>query len=207
MTKEVLEVVKTRNNFYRDGYRRLVILLFISFIANVALAAIVFLLYTTEPTPKYFATTDSGRIIPLIPLNQPNVTNKAILQWAAQAVVSVYTYDFVHYRQTFQENQKYFTSKGWQGFLNAVASSRDLQTVRARKLVLSAVISSAPIITSEYIQNGRYTWKVQVPIMVTYQSLSETFHQNLLVTLTVRRISTLDNAVGIGISSFVAQAQ
>ena len=69
-----------------------------------------------------------------------------------------------------------------------------------------AVLSSAPIVNREYVQNGRYTWQLQIPVMVTYESLSEEFHQNLIVVLTIQRISTLDSVDGVGITAFVVRS-
>lgn len=207
MAQDALEVVKLRNNFYRDSYRKLIVLLFIFVIAILGLVGGIVVLVYERPTPTYFATTDSGRIIALIPLNQPNLSDRSVLQWASTAVVSIFTYNFVNYRQAFQDNKQYFTDPGWRSFLNAVQQSKDLSTVQDKKLVVSAVLSSAPIVTNEYVLNGRYTWKLQLPVMVTYQSLSEDFHDNFVVAMTVQRVSTLDNISGVGISSFVVLSQ
>ncbi len=207
MAIDALELVKLRSSFYRDNYRRLVILLFLSWVIIIVLASTVYYQVTNRPTPKYFATTESGRIIPLVPLNQPNLTDKSLIQWASQSVLAVYSYNFINYREVFQGNRKFFTAEGWQQFMSAIARSRNLSAVTSKKLVLSAVLSSAPIVTREYVKNGRYTWELQLPVMVTYQSLSESFHENLIVSLTIQRISTLDDIDGVGIVSFVAQAK
>lgn len=206
MPIDALEVVKLRSTFYRDSYRKLVILLFFSWVIIAVLSSVLFVQVSNKPTPTYFATTESGRIIPLIPLDQPNLSDKALVQWASSAVISVYTYNFNNYRQVFQDNRKYFTPDGWQQFISALTRSRNLQAVTSKKLVLSAVLSSAPIVNREYIQDGRYTWQLQIPVMVTYESLSEEFHQNLIVVLTIQRISTLDSVDGVGIISFVVQS-
>lgn len=207
MAIDALELVKLRSTFYRDSYRKLVILLFLSWIVIIVLAATVYFQTVNRPAPTYFATTESGRIIPLVPLNQPNLSDKDLIQWASQAVLSVYTYNFINYRQVFQDNRQYFTAAGWQQFISALSQSRNLDAVTSKKLVLSAVLSSAPVITRESVVSGNYTWELQLPVMVTYQSLSETFHQNLIVILTVQRISTLDDVSGVGIAAFVAQTQ
>lgn len=207
MAIDALELVKLRSTFYRDSYRKLVILLFLSWIVIIILVATVYFQAVNRPAPTYFATTESGRIIPLVPLNQPNLSDKDLIQWASQAVLSVYTYNFINYRQVFQDNRQYFTAAGWQQFITALSQSRNLDAVTSKKLVLSAVLSSAPVITRESVVNGNYTWELQLPVMVTYQSLSETFHQNLIVVLTVQRISTLDDVNGVGIAAFVAQTQ
>jgi intracellular multiplication protein IcmL len=207
MVHDALETVKLRNNFYRDSYRKIVLILFIQFFVILGLSIALILLASRNPQPKYFAATDSGRIIPLVPLDQPNLSAKAVLQWASEAVVSVNSYNFVNFRERFQINQTYFTNAGWRGFMKALTASKNLDAVREKKLVVSAVLRGAPIITNRYVIDGRYTWQIQMPILVTYQGGNERINQNMLISLKVQRISTLDNIYGIGISEFVAQQQ
>ncbi|MCK1862760.1 DotI/IcmL/TraM family protein, partial [Legionella pneumophila] len=44
--------------------------------------------------------------------------------------------------------------------------------------------------------NGRYSWRVQMPILVTYQSASEFTQQNNVVTMLITRVSTLNSPRG-----------
>lgn len=207
MAYDALEVVKHRNNFYRDSYRLVVIILFFSVLANIALAGAVVYLESHKPSPKYFATTHDGRLIKMVPLNMPYMQSNALINWVTNAVTSVYTYDFLNYRKTFQDNQKYFTSGGWQAFLDQMQKSRNLKTVQDKKLVVSASPAGAAVVTNSGVLNGVYSWRVQIPIVVTYTSLSQQFSERLLVTLTVQRLSTLDSTYGVGIAQFVVQQQ
>jgi intracellular multiplication protein IcmL len=205
MAYDALETIKLRNDFYRDGFRKLVVILAGSVACIVGLIVIIVILMFQKPEPTYFASTDSGRIIPLVPLNQPNLTDKAILQWSGNAVVSLYSYNFVNFREVFQENKQYFTDSGWRAFVQALQDSQSLQSVQAKKLVVSAVLAGAPLVLNKYLFNGRYTWKIQMPVLVTYLSSSEQSSQKFLVTLTIQRVSTLDDINGIGIQQFVAE--
>jgi intracellular multiplication protein IcmL len=204
MARDALETVKLRNNFYRDSYRKIVVALLASFVAIAGLIIAIVILVADKPVPKYFATTDSGRIIPLIPLNQPNLSSNALLQWASQAVISIYSYNFVNYQKAFQDGQQYFTTAGWRSFMNALDSTKTIDAVKSKKLIVSAVVNGAPVITNQYVLSGKYTWEIQVPFLVNYQG-TETYSQNLIATMKIQRISTLDNNYGVGISSFVVQ--
>src|SRR3990167_9585512 len=185
MSHDALEVVKLKRNFYRDSYRSVVMILFIAIIIIAVMAWIIVYQQTHKPAPKYFATTSAGQLIPMVPLDQPNLSDSAVLQWVSTAVTSLYTYDF----------------------LNCLEQSRNLEAVQDKKLTVQAVPAGAPIILSENNINGIYTWQVQLPILVTYQSLSEEFNQNLLVTIVIQRLSTLDSEYGIGIAQLVVQQQ
>lgn len=203
MAEDALTVVTTRNNFHRDGQRRLVTGLLITLFVNILMAVLLFYVITHPPAPTYFATSISGRITPLYPLDQPNQSDSAVLQWANQAAIAAFTYNFVNYRDELQAASGFFTSDGWQQFLDALQQSNNLEAVKAKKLIVSAVATRAPIILQKGLLNGRYSWRIQMPLLVTYQSASEFSQQNNVVTMLVTRISTLNSPRGIGISQFV----
>lgn len=203
MAEDALTQVTMRNAFYHDGQRKIMLALLISAVINFILVALVVYLLTHPPAPKYFATTINGRITPLYPLNQPNQSDSAVLQWANQAAIATFTYNFVNWREELQASSQFFTSDGWTQFLTALQQSNNLEAVKAKKLIVSAVATRAPIILQKGVLNGRFSWRVQMPILVTYQSASEFSQQNNVVTMLITRVSTLNSPRGIGISQFV----
>lgn len=203
MVDDALTAVALRNNYYKDGQRKLVLALLISVAANLLFAFMLAWIVTHPPAPRYFATSINGRITPLFPLNEPNQSDSAILQWANQAAIAAFTYNFVNYRSELQAASGFFTSEGWTQFLNALQDSNNLEAVKAKKLVVSAVATRAPIILQKGILNQRFSWRIQMPLLVTYQSSSEFSQQNNVVTMLVTRVSTLNSPRGIGIAQFV----
>ncbi|OGT50645.1 MAG: type IV secretion protein DotI [Gammaproteobacteria bacterium RIFCSPHIGHO2_12_FULL_41_15] len=203
MAEGAIEKVMIRNEFYRDGQRKTVLILMVSMIVNLLLGSLLTYLMTHPPLPKYFATSINGRITPLFPLEEPNQSDSAILQWANQAAIAAFTYNFVDYREELQASSGFFTAEGWSQFLGALQDSNNLDAVKAKKLIVSAVATRAPVILQKGVLNGRYSWRIQMPILVTYQSASEFSQQNNVVTLLVTRISTLNSPRGIGIAQFV----
>jgi intracellular multiplication protein IcmL len=203
MAEDALAAVTLRNNFYRDGQRKMMLILLISVIANLILGAMLVYIIKHPPQPKYFATSINGRITPLFALNEPNQSDSAILQWANQAAIAAFTYNFVNYRAELQASSGFFTSEGWTQFLEALQESNNLEAVKAKKLIVSAVATRAPIILQKGMLNDRYAWRVQMPILVTYQSASEFTQQNSVVTMLITRVSTLNSPRGIGIAQFV----
>lgn len=201
--RDALVAVGLRNQFYRDSYRRVMATLLLSIFLNIALGGVLFYMLTHPPKPKYFATTINGRITPLFPLEEPNQSDSAVLQWANQAAIASFTYNFVNYRKELQAASEFFTPDGWRQFLQALQSSNNLDAVKAKKLIVSAVATRAPIILDKGVLNGRYSWRVQMPILVTYQSASQFTQQNNVVTMLITRVSTLNSPRGIGISQFI----
>lgn len=205
MADEAVEIVRLRNNFYRDNYRRLVGILLLLIIINLGLIVAVVYLITHRPTPQYFATSADGRITPLNPLSQPVVTPAELLQWANQAVVAAYSYNFVNYRKELQDASQYFTPEGWQQFQSGLKASRNLETVIAKKMVVTATPTGAPVVTDQGILNGRYAWRIRIPFLITYENSSnERIQQPITVNILVVRVSNLDNPKGIAIAQFYA---
>src|ERR1700722_8341689 len=107
--EDALEVVKLRNNFYRDSYRRVLAALLLMIVINGVLCGILGYVVTHRPTPQYFATTAEGRLIRLYPLSRPVLTPAELLQWATLAVTQVNTYNFVNWRKELQTASENFT--------------------------------------------------------------------------------------------------
>lgn len=203
MAEDALAVVHLRNQFYKDSQRKVMLALLVAMLANLLLGGLLIYIILHPPAPKYFATSINGRITPLFPLNEPNQSDSAVLQWANQAAIAAFTYNFVNYRDELQASSGFFTAEGWDQFLNALQQSNNLDAVKAKKLIVSAVATRAPIILQKGILNGSYSWRVQMPILVTYQSASEFTQQNNVVTMLITRVSTLNSPRGIGIAQFV----
>lgn len=205
MTDESLELVRLRNNFYRDNYRRVMRLLLIMSIILVVLVLTMAYLFTHRPEPKYFATTQTGRVLTLVPLSAPMLSTEALLSWASQVAMGAYTFNFANYRQKIQMQEVNFTSDAWQEFLTQLKTSGNIKAIAERQLVVSAVVSGAPIIVSQGLLSGRYAWKVQLPLLVTYLSSSDKFQKAYMVTMVIVRISTLQNQNGVAIAQFIAE--
>lgn len=203
MQDEALVTIIHRNNFYKDGQRKLVAVLMFSIILNIILGFSFAYIITHPPEPKYFATTINGRITPLFPLSEPNLADSTVLQWANDAAVAAYTYNFVNYRSELQAASVFFTGDGWDQFQNALQGSNNLLAVKTKKMVVSAIATATPVILKKGLLNGVYSWRIQMPLLVTYQSASEFSQQTNIVNMLIIRVSTNNSPRGIGIQQFV----
>lgn len=202
-TKQEFEIEK--NHFYRDQYRQTLSWLSFMVLICVGLTAILGYLCLEQKKPSYYATTASGLIIPMHTLSEPIITNDYLLQWASLATRKAFNLDFVHYQNQMEQAKVYFTPGGWQQFLVALEKSKLLKTVQDKKLIMNAVVSNTPVVLNHDILHGRYTWRIQIPFLITFSSASEETKLNILVTANVQRISVLDSAQGIQISDFVTE--
>jgi intracellular multiplication protein IcmL len=169
----------------------------------VILVFVTFVLYQVfhRPIPQFRAVAANGRAMPLMSYNEPNLLPNTILNWASQAAVAAYTFDFVNYDKQIAVARPYFTAAGWTAYQNAI--TRVIQRVTQDQLFANGVVSGTPVISNQGAFPGRgYTWRVQVPFLVTYQSAEETKTENYLVIMTIVKVSTALNPQGIGIDEF-----
>lgn len=197
-------LTQLRNVYFRRSYKVVIAILNIFILVTAVLAG--GLIYTiTHPfQQKYYATNETNAAIPLTPLLEPNLSTMALLRWANTATIAAYTYNFVNYRSALEAASVYFTSEGWQAYLRAIRDANVLKTVLVNNLSVSAVSTGTPVVLQQGEMYGRYSWRVQMPLLITYQSASELTQQRLLVTLLITRISTLESPRGIGIAQFEA---
>ncbi len=199
-----LGTVVIRNEFYRDGYRSLMRLCLLEgAVIMVLLGAMYFVIHVHQPEDRYFATTEDGRLIPMVALHEPNLSNPALMSWVAQASTEVMTFGFNDYRRRLQESSRNFTRRGWESFTQALQKSRIIEMVEANQQVVTAAPAGAPILESEGLVAGRYQWIIQLPLVLTYQSGARTKSDNLLVTVVVVRVPRLESSNGVGIEQWI----
>lgn len=197
--------VVMRNEFYRDGYRTLLRVAFIEGIVIIGLLGVIFaIIGAYQPENRYFATTEDGRLVPMEPLSQPNLSNPALLSWAAQSVSETMTFGFHDFRRRLQESSRHFTRRGWSSFVRALEESGMIEAVEGRRQVITAAPRAAPTILSEGLLNGVYTWQVELPMMITYELGQEKRSVSMNVRTMIVRVPKLESPNGVGIEQWNA---
>ncbi len=201
-----LDTVVSRNIFYKDGYRNLQRLAILQALAIcILIGALAITIAVSRPQDRFFATTADGRLIRMIPLNQPNMNDAAIISWTARAASDVMTFGFHDYQRRLQESSTHFTRRGWQSFTEALQRSRIMDGVQKSQQIVTAAPKSAPVIVQQGLVDGIYRWVIELPLIVTYQSGTAQQSNTLNVQLVVVRVSTLDSSSGVGIQQWVAR--
>lgn len=199
--KGAMESALARHETYQKAFR-------VSAFANVILAVVsltsvsmAWNAMTSIPEPKYFATREDGGIIPLVAISSPFLNNGQVTNFAVEAVTHAMTMDFKNWREDLAESSQYFQRPdGWENFLQALESSGTLDFIRKRRLISNAVANQATIVDSGLDARGRYSWTVQVKIMVTYESSSERSTEEMLAEVVVSRIPTWESSRAVGIT-------
>lgn len=204
MDTESQDITFELNNFYRDNYRRMMKILATMIVICAILASVLVWMTYDKKQPLYYAAMTTGEVIPMHALSEPVVTSDFIIQWSSLTARLIYNLDFAKYQQQLDQVKERFTPNGWEKMMGALKSSGLIQQMLDSKLIISSVISGPPVILSRLIIHGRYTWSVQMPMLITYTSASESTQRRIVVTMNVQRVSTLDAANGIQIIDFSA---
>jgi len=135
-------------------------------------------------------------------LSEPVVTKSYLLQWASLSAQMSYNLNFTDYKKQIQSVSPYFTANGFAKYQQALKSSGLLDTVINKKVMMSAIVSGDAVIASDFVEHGRRNWIVQLPMLVTFQSASETKHIHTYVTMRIQRVPVIGANNGIQISNF-----
>ena len=68
MTEQVLDMIKSRKNYYRDNFRRMVTLLFYCMFIILILFAAITYVYFTRGQHTFYATSADGKLTKLEPV-------------------------------------------------------------------------------------------------------------------------------------------
>jgi intracellular multiplication protein IcmL len=203
--KDALATVMNRNAFYRDGYRLMLrISLIQGIVIAVLLACMVALAVLASHTRQvYFATTADGRIINIVPLNEPYRSPADVIAWTAATAQNVMRFGYHDYRDRLQQVSSNFTPTGWDSFNKALKDSNILDAIQARKLVVLMDINGAPEIKNAFVKNGVYTWYLQFPVTIHFDGEAPPQPIATTLLLQVMRVSNLQNPDGISIEQWV----
>lgn len=203
---EPMEAVTLRNEYIQADLaqqRKLTGKLMI--IISVTLVVIITLLMA-EPEVRVVARDPDGSIVPVIAPSEPMVTPEALNDWASRVVTATYTYSFRDWREKFSALKRDFTSRGWGSFTRALERSNMLEVVRNDQVFVSSVPLGAPIVVREGVMDdGRYAWRLEIPLRVTYEGASNRRTQDLLIELLVVRANLLEHRSGLAVQQFVGR--
>jgi intracellular multiplication protein IcmL len=202
-----IALVFKRNQFYRRQYFLVLGAFVLSLLVIGALIGVLVFLKRNPTQPLYFATDKVSRLIQVIPVDRPNMTNDDVIAWVKEAVEATYSYDYVNYHSQFQDAQKYFTNYGWIKYLGALKASNNVVALTERKMIVIAQSVEQPRILTQGILGGAYAWKFEVPLLVTYwlppYDEKSKFVNPLVVSIIVQRQPILQSYQGLGIVQII----
>ena len=190
--------------WYQQNFRRAMKAVTGMVILSIILVIAIIALYLNQPKPQYFAATPDLRLAPLTPLDQPVLTQQGLLTWTTDTVTGAMSLDFLDWRKKLENIRPHFENDAFTSFLDSLKSSGILDMIREKRLSASSIATRAPVIIASGLIGGRATWRIEFPLIVSYESshgIEST--QKLIATVLVARASTVTTPRGMVIQQVV----
>lgn len=205
MAQSLFHLQERSNDFFKEHYHQFLWLLMgLLGLLILMLIIVVYEIYH-RPLPEFRALQSDGQQKNLTAFEEPNLLPGTILRWASKAATIAYTFDFVNYAKQKELARPFFTPRGWVGYDRSVTQGVIADVIR-NKLFVTSVVSGPPLIANQGdLPERGYTWRVQIPFIVTYQSANREERKSYRVTLMIVRVPTTTNPQGIGIDQFIME--
>lgn len=205
--------VRVRNAAVHILYRRLIAVALVAFLAAASSVTAMFAIIGKPVPPVYIPITDDGRLLPLIPMEKPNMDHGGLGEFALRAVRAVNTYDYINWRDQLSAAETFFSPQGWNAYQKNFKQSNTINAVIDRRMIVSV----RPTGTVKFIREGvsrsvgSYVWQVDVPVEVTYtahvvdanQSSDPGSQLRGDITLYISRVPTTVNQEGVAVQIYI----
>jgi hypothetical protein len=131
-----------------------------------------------------------------IPNENKNVVQSLIMDWAKNATVQSFTFNFDTIDAQLHKLKACFTDKGWKTFNSDLQASGNLNAIKSKQLNLSSYVDGEGLIT----EINEHEWKISLPLNSVYQNATVKTVQPLRITL----ILELKKSGELGIATLVA---
>jgi len=201
------EAVMLRNEFYKDGSKKLKYLIIAS---SICLALSTFTAYVSvsqEGENNFFAVDESGQFVELITLDRPNHKAAVVSQWLTDALIDTFDFNYLNMKQVLNDKAMvWFTDSGRNSLITSIEESGSFSTIQKEKLITQLNLIRAPILVREGLNDsGRYEWLLQVEGKFTYTNETTVYTNNVIFTVSVIRRSMLEDVKGLGINKIIVE--
>lgn len=146
-----------------------------------------------------FAISESGRVVPMIPLDQPYVNDARVAGFSEECLRSSFAHDFENYRLTMNNAKNCYTTAGGRDF--ELAMEPLLADVKSKNVVLSSSMEPT-VVVKTYKLSGVVHWETQTPMTMYRRGTREQLAPlRFLVTSIVQRVSLDEHVRGISVRS------
>ncbi|MBK2125704.1 DotI/IcmL family type IV secretion protein, partial [Fangia hongkongensis] len=98
-----------------------------------------------------------------------------------------YKLDFVNYKEDILAIRYLFNNYGWQSFNQAFKET--IHQIRDKKLVTQAILNGIPVVTAVGQISGVKSWKVQVPIIISFSQGDKETRSRVILKITIQKNS------------------
>ncbi|MEA9392224.1 DotI/IcmL family type IV secretion protein [Acerihabitans sp. TG2] len=119
------------------------------------------------PQYRFVSTLDNASICAIPSSENPDTTPESILDYAKDAVLNTYSYDYVNYRSKINDTaNRYYNNEGRIALFHSLDDSENLTRVIKGKLILKSMATNVPQIEKQ--DKAKTFWIVNVPITIEF---------------------------------------
>jgi intracellular multiplication protein IcmL len=198
------EIVMSSRQWYISQSRQLWNIVKFLFPLTLLLVVIVGFLLIRGEKVRYFSVTPDLRVLEMESLEEPYINSQGLLNWVGDVITRAMSLDFLQWKRKLMDLRSEFDSQGYQSFVKSLETGGHIEKIVTERLNLSTVLSEAPVIVSQGVLKGKMTWKIEMPIIVTYQSSNGVeATQKLLAEIIVERVNPAVNPKGVVIRQLI----
>jgi intracellular multiplication protein IcmL len=193
-----------RGSWDRRQYGRALKITFFSLLVNLALILVIVLMVLFRPEPRYFSVTNDFRVVELAPLSEPYVDDAGLRNWSSDVVSRTFSLNFLHVKRSLEDVRKFYAPDAFQQLIVSLKKSGIISLITEKRLSVSVVLDKAPVITAKGVLQGTMSWKLEIPIVASYESSKgvETT-QHLVATMLIQRADLREYPEGVYIKQMV----
>lgn len=160
------QLLIARGVFDRESFLKKMVLM--SLALNVILAVgLTITLMSSDVIYKYFTVDQQGRIVPVVAMDQPVLTEGALREWAADCVRSSYTFMFANYKDALGNSLgRCFTKDGSVKFKEQLVNSGIVKQIVSGQGALVTQIDGIVNIKKEGLVDGAKAYVIEVPVKI-----------------------------------------
>lgn len=179
-------------------------LLLMAVVANVIL---LYALLYKYPVNQFLWTSDARSVCSATSLVEPNISPALVKDFASRTALGLNSYDYINWRRALSTTlDNFFTKAGRSAYAAAFEQSGILSRVRSNYYVVTSVSSDEPVIVSEGVVAGRYSWTVEVPLTIYYRTNVDVLPENRILALTIVRVDPSPaNLNGIAVDGVISR--
>lgn len=160
-----------------------------------------------SPQDRFFPVGPNGEVIQIQPLTSPNKSEAQLRAWIVTGVMECSTFGHHDWRLRLEQCREYFTDAGYEGYVKQLKnpSNQIWERIVVNRQVMSAIPTGTPQIIGKGIVDGRTTWKVEIPVTLSFKKGKQTRTTKQIVQLVISRVDTTERLSGLGITQWRAK--
>jgi intracellular multiplication protein IcmL len=198
------DIVAMSRSWYEAQNNKLFKILSIMQWTSIFLVLLIIFQAVTRPEPRYYGVTTELKVVEMIPMKEPSFTPKNIGSWTADVVTRALSLDFLYLREKLTDVQNDFSEIGFESYVKSLEQNGHIKKIETEKLNLSCALTGPPVVTNTKGIGREKTWRVEMPVLVSYQtSQGVVANQSLVAEVTVQKADASKKPRGVEISQLV----